>query len=516
MKIQRPKQSIIVTLLCLVLIAAGTYRFLYAENSDVMFTAQLRSYFNDTPEFFHECMRKPLGLFTWMGCWATQLFYEPSTGCMFLAAIWAITFIALKQGLRLSGYLAPLALLPFIWLLGEDICKGYDIYTLPATGYMFKDSFVLLFASLVVWLLSAIVGMFFKPQLSIVGKLPEKLRLPLGIVLLAMVGIGGWFYLDNKNFKDEAYHAECKVYRCIDEQRWDDALDIIGTIRCDATRELVIMKNIALLNNGTSGDQMYHYDDFGVLPNTGDTAKVIPMVETSGPLIYLHHGMTNFAKRWAMENSVRYSMNFAFMKVMLMASLADGDLDVAEKYINILSHTMYYKEWAEKYRPITKNPKLIAKYPEFRNILELYSHRGNQVDSDGGKCENYLINYFSKTRRIDSDYMQKVCMLYALVSKDIQTFWPQFMLYAHYHDEMPTHYQEAAYLYGKLEPQSMDISHMPFDKEKIIDRYEAFNQRAQQLMQSGLQEKALAEAMRSEFGNTFWWAYYFNRGSKTY
>ena len=106
---------------------------------------------------------------------------------------------------------------------------------------------------------------------------------------------------------------------------------------------------------------------------------------------------------------------------------------------------------------------------------------------------------------------------YALIQKDIQLFWPRFFLYAELHkgEPMPTHYQEAAYLYGCLEPQNVDISNMPFD-DKVKERYQGFQQMSQSLLQSGMQAKDVGEAMKSTYGDTFYWFYFFCRDVHSY
>ena len=113
--------------------------------------------------------------------------------------------------------------------------------------------------------------------------------------------------------------------------------------------------------------------------------------------------------------------------------------------------------------------------------------------------------------------MQEVALNYTLISKNIQLFWPRFFQYATLHNgkEMPIHYQEAAYLYGNLE-KSVDISNMPFDRRKIVDRYQKFNNQVQAFMRQGLNEEQVAEAVRPTFGDTFWWFYYFCNNVKSY
>ena len=104
-----------------------------------------------------------------------------------------------------------------------------------------------------------------------------------------------------------------------------------------------------------------------------------------------------------------------------------------------------------------------------------------------------------------------------MVQKDIQLFWPRFFIYARLHkgERMPTHYQEAALLYGNLEPQNVNISNMPFDK-KVKDDYAGFQQMSQSLVTAGMDNKQVGEAMKSTYGNTFFWFYFFSRNVYSY
>ena len=106
---------------------------------------------------------------------------------------------------------------------------------------------------------------------------------------------------------------------------------------------------------------------------------------------------------------------------------------------------------------------------------------------------------------------------YALIQKDIKLFWPRFFLYASLHEgeSMPVHYQEAAYLYGHLEPETVNISGMPFD-QKVKDSYTGFQQMSQSLLQTGMKPKDVGEAMKSAYGGTFYWFYFFCRDVHSY
>ena len=325
------------------------------------------------------------------------------------------------------------------------------------------------------------------------------------------------------NFDNYNYHAEMRMYKAAEDFNWDEILTESAKIPGDATRQMVILKNIALFNKGTAGNQFFHYNNMGEKPYVRDSLKV-HMVQTAAPLLYMFHGKTNFSTRWCIENSVEYGYSYNNLRILTLCALVSEEYALARKYLDILSNTLYQKEWAARYMPATTsswmlNEKNIGKYyPELVNIIDLQRHMGSVLDGDNGIPEMYLIKYFSNSMNKDSKYFQEMTLVYALVQKDIQLFWPRFIQYAVLNNDkdMPMHYQEAAYLYGKLEPQSMDISRMPFDQQQIVARYERFNQTAQSLLSSGMNTPQVGQAMKAAYGDTFWWFYFFCRDILSY
>ena len=193
----------------------------------------------------------------------------------------------------------------------------------------------------------------------------------------------------------------------------------------------------------------------------------------------------------------------------------EGEYEAARKYIDILKRTTFHKAWAEDYERFLNNHELIAKDEEFNIISHLMGFE-DLLDSDGGLCEMYIISYFSNSTNKDPIFAD-VITAYTLVDKNIQLFWPRFFNYAltHKGQPMPLHYQEAAYLYGNLEHE-VDISGMPFDQEKVIQRFGAFQQMTNQLVAQKYTEKQLAEAMKAQYGDTFWYFYFLVRDVKSY
>lgn len=335
----------------------------------------------------------------------------------------------------------------------------------------------------------------------------------VSVVLMA----ASWWWVEKRDYQNYNYHAEMRMYRAADEQDWEKVLDEMSNIPGNASRQMVLLKNVALINTEQIGTKMFKYNNMGDRPANGFDTLHVHMVQTAAPLLYYYHGKTNFASRWCIENSVEFGCDYDYLRILARCALVNGEMEAAKKYLSILQTTLFHREWAEKLMPITEKPESIKQFHEFDTVLELRDHMGTTLDGDNGLCEMYLLNYFSHTMNKDSKLLQEVTLLYALVQKDISLFWPRFFLYASLHngETMPVHYQEAALLYGKLEPQNVNIDGMPFDKE-VTDRYESFQQLSQSLLQSGLSAKEVGEAMKSTYGDTFWWFYFFCRDLYSY
>ena len=324
------------------------------------------------------------------------------------------------------------------------------------------------------------------------------------VALLAGIGFGVWHFW----YKDGNFHKELKMVHCIENLDWEGVLTIARDCD-DPTRSLWMMKNLALFRLGRQGDEMYHYKNSDKECNAPFKVR---MTQTGAKILYLHYGQLNFCYRWCLEDGVEYGWRVDYYRYMLKCALLNGEYEVAQKYIDILKKTKYYADWAQHYEAYIKDPSLIKKDKEFGPILHMLSPN-DRLTSDNTLIELYLLNYFSNDDSDDPIYQEQT-LLAALQVKDIQMFWPRFFHYANLHkgQRMPIHYQEAAYLYGKLENE-IDTSHMPFDKE-VVSNYDEFMAAAQQY--SNMTEEQMKPLMYDRFGSTFYFEYFFTRGQKSY
>ena len=335
---------------------------------------------------------------------------------------------------------------------------------------------------------------------------------PLFVIVAAFIG---WWVL-TVNFDDNNYHREMRVYRAANEGNWNEVLREAAENPDRPTREIVLLKNIALMYKGTIGNEMFRYSNFSIKPYVDDSLKV-HMVQTNAPLVYMLYGRANFSTRWTIENGTEWTFNADGYKIMARCAILAQEMDVAQKYLDILKKTTFQKEWVKEYEPMLTDTLLIEKHPVLGKMKDYYSHFRSVLDGDEGLVEMYLLNYFSQTQNKDSKLLQETTLVFSLISKDIQRFWPKFFLYATLHsgEEMPIHYQEAAYLYGNLEHE-VDIRTMPFDPQRIVNRYANFHQTSQTLLSKGYSTEQVGEMMQANYGDTFWWFYFFCRDVQSY
>ncbi len=369
------------------------------------------------------------------------------------------------------------------------------------------------------------------------------------VVLLAL---GGWGLTQRWN-RDTNFHKEALMTNQIEQLDWEG---VLRTMRSSdmgepmpPTRLMVMMKNLALFRLGRAGDEMFHYPEgseqyclcgrrivSGV--NNGNEEmchsdgskkhEVVPVriTQLGGKMLYYFYGKEQFAYRWCMEDGVEFGWTVLSLKYMAKTSLITHDWKVARKYLELLKQTRYHRDWALRYEPLVGHPELMEQNDEMKTIIPM-SKFSDRLDGDMTLVEVYLLRTFSTGTGADQWY-QEMTLICAMIMKDIDLFWPRFRQYVGMHQNeegfrVPTHYQEAAYLYSMLEPQrpsdmwpgmtnAQALQQIPFD-EGVKQTYADFMQFNAQC--GAMTEEQKKKAFRPRFGNTFYYFYFLVRGQKT-
>lgn len=322
--------------------------------------------------------------------------------------------------------------------------------------------------------------------------------LPVAVVAFTVV-----YWYNDKNF-----HIENSQNRAMWNEDWSAVADYAKDADVP-TRQIVLNKNMALLKLGRAGEDAFKYPD-----GSADIAHpgVVHLTQTGGMMNYFQYGKFNFCYRWCIENSVEYGWRLEYLKHAVRCMLLSGQHKLAMRYINILKKTLFYSSWAEDMEAMVKTPSLISKRKEFAMPLLMYNYE-DALELDDSFVEVYLSKSFSYTYSPNDSRLQaEAAVLFALTRKDVKLFWDAMSRYLGKGKitRVPHHFQEAILLFTNL---SKDVTtNIPIDAS-IQRRFEAFLKKTQNY--KGKKETEMAPHFVEEFGDTYWYFYFFVREIKT-
>lgn len=324
------------------------------------------------------------------------------------------------------------------------------------------------------------------------GLLPALKKIPASVAYV-LVGIASAYAVWATAFKDENYLYEIQMTQATMVDDWQSVISVAEKTKTPS-RTMVMLKNIALYNTGELSRSFELSNDGKEIYNP-DTLN-INIMHIASPLIYYNHGVVNYAIRWCMEFSVPYGFSPYYLKTFIRCAEATGEKELARRYLDRLHGLHYYKDWQPT--PVT---------PAVKELMSLFS---DALDNDDNSCERYIIKRFDKDHHVQSPRYCELNLLYAMIIRDPSNFWAAFYDYVNTHkgEPLPTQYQEAFCLFMDQAavnfPIQIDIS------PEIASRYKAFLEDGSSYAKY-LDENGTREAMRPEWGETYWWFNAFGR-----
>ena len=167
-----------------------------------------------------------------------------------------------------------------------------------------------------------------------------------------------------------------------------------------------------------------------------------------------------------------------------------------ERYSTLLHHHPYYDNWQPA--PVAKTVKELQK---------CYSDELTGVENS----DSYIINGISLWYESDSKVASEQALFYAMLRCDAQCFWPSLRNYLKRHEGelFPKHAQEAYILFMDRYPEGKRMM-LPVEQD-IYDRYIKFCDTLGRKVKPGLILGRVAEDMHDEWGDTYWYYYFFGR-----
>lgn len=490
------------------------YILLPVMNADYLYTIQDNNVFISGHTFMMDTVMGEGGWQAWVARYLTQFFYYPWLGSSILILFWVVIYWMTIWMFGIKDKWSFLALIIPAVLLYHLLDYGYWIYYAKIPGLPFQPTIMVFLGLLYTW-----------GTLYLIRKLKISWQMK-GLICVGLLGAiiyvsnllwpsSTWHY--NYNFRhsikttliDKNFKHELKMYRALDEFRFEDVLKEMPTNNEQApTNLMVLYKNIALMHTGHM-DKMFETGNCGIKPTLSDSLH-IRTSQLGAPLIYYLFGQINYSYRWAMENSVQYGLGFRDLKMMIRTALFNQEFEVAAKYIAMLKNSTFHRKWALEHEAWMLNSTNFYQSQEYQTLAPLLNDDANALDGDDGLCEQFLLEYFSDLDRTNSPLLEDVTLCMSMWAKDYYAYCIHFYDYVNKYPNrpIPLLYQEGAILLGNAEESPITLENFRFD-DIVANKYNNFVQDYTQLQQQGVDETEMGKRLKPIYGNTYWWYYYF-------
>ena len=279
-------------------------------------------------------------------------------------------------------------------------------------------------------------------------------------------------------------------------EKWDEI--ILKAEKKNPTHPLGIQAlNLALAKKELLGDRMFTFHQIGTggIFNAWKSNSVDCVISSE---IAWHTGFINTAFRYSFDSQEAIPdkrKSARLMKRMAECCIVNGDYKAAKKYINKLSHTLFYKSWAKDAADYLGKENMIAQHPVWgEKILVRFK-------------TDYLFNYPEINKMfvllaIESNGRNKIAWDYfnaaTLAKGDLQTFAGM----SHYGSELfgetilPNHLQEAWALYWTSSHPTFEGCPVPINP--------SIQQRITKFASLFTQNQGKFNGFEKSFSDTYW------------
>ncbi len=330
-------------------------------------------------------------------------------------------------------------------------------------------------------------------------RLPDKLRISdfivsliTTIVLVIILVIIGMKRFDIKT--KQYFYVEKLFY----QNKFDDLI-AYNTSNPPTNSLTIFLNNIALCETDKLNDLLFHF------PQSPDGKTLFLKWEMAeeilkrGGYFYYTIGMINEAHRWAFENMVMKGHSPEGLKMLIKTEIINGNYEMASRYISILKKTFFYKEEASAFE------KLLFNEPSINADKDIGDKRRSMLKTDFFSITDDP--YINIEKILISDSLNKKAynykLAFLLLKKDYEGIKKELpKLSGLGFTRFPVNIEEAAIAISMGNNGRMPYSGNIQLSNNTLTRWDQYLR----VLQQYKNDPRMAEpALRSQFGNTFWY-----------
>ncbi len=309
------------------------------------------------------------------------------------------------------------------------------------------------------------------------------------ICLIAVVAISVKTVGKNADFKKEEMMAYDNLSR---NQSWEEIIGRAHSRQPDRPLSVSTL-NLALSQTGRMPEDMFKFYQNGTAGLFPPFSRVFT-TPLSTAEIFWHLGLVNAAQHFtfeAQEAIPDFQKSGRCYRRLAETNLVNGDYAVAAKYLNALSHTLFYRNWARETSTLLGDESAIATHPLYGTLRKTRCHEKDNWFKDTA-VDSVLLDIVTEQpgNRSTKEYL----LSWYLLDRNLEGFAAHFNP-AEF-NPVPETYRQAYLLY--MLDRQIPLENAPdFVPAAVTERFKAFIK--------ALQSRQTGKYISANYGDTYWY-----------
>ena len=387
-----------------VLVGIGMFLFWYVAYPHALSYQEQYQLFLWTWDYFVERISLPGGLADWLGEFTVQFYYIEWLGALLLALLYVILQqLTLRLMYSLTSHHSPLtstlSIVPVVmlwWLMGDiNVLLSLPVAIVIALALAcirlskplsWLDAMIVPIAY---WLIGPVVWLYVLVRVIQIGwkhlwsagwlvavqLMAYAWLLPQCPLQQALTGLN-YYRIPLQSPQLSGYDKEMyeliRMDYLVRNERWDEIVKRAGEyqVRTPFWSNCV---NLALSQKRLLADRMFDFyqsgEDALIMPRTRDLTSMLPSAEAFWRL-----GMVNSAQRYifdTQESILNGRKSGRCTKRIAECMIVNGHYQTAQKQLDLLKKSLFYRSWAEETEAMMKDENQINIHPVFGRQRQL-------------------------------------------------------------------------------------------------------------------------------------------------